>query len=146
MKPTWLLCLALAVTGGCSVARVPVQTAAEPTGTQISQIHMLDARNGWGWVTGIAGIQSLLRTSNGGRTWMDVTPKGFPYTGEGSCFYDSEIAWLSFSDRKSATGGLLHTTDGGRSWSLLNTANTPVFTESADCTFFQCSVWRRGSV
>ena len=80
---------------------------------------MLDATNGWAWSNGLAGQQLLLRTSNGGQTWREVTPRAFPYLEFGGWFLDSQTAWVSTLDRKTYDGGLLHTADGGKSWSVL---------------------------
>jgi photosystem II stability/assembly factor-like uncharacterized protein len=149
MKPKIMLCLALVLSGGlfgCStVHEHPVAMSnAKAVGTFISEIHMIDARNGWAWSSGdeysnLLQNTLLLHTSDGGRTWLDRTPHAFPYSSEGSCFLDSQTAWVSTLDRKTYVGGLLHTTDGGKSWSVVikqGTASYGCFTESSQCRFF----------
>lgn len=111
---------------GCSTVndRSAAMSNATAIGTFISEIHMVDARNGWAWSSGdefsnLLQNTLLLHTSDGARTWQDRTPRAFPYTTEGSCFRDSQTAWVSTRDSKTYVGGLLHTTDGGKSWSVL---------------------------
>lgn len=89
--------------------------AASSVETSISRIHMLDLRNGWAW-GGIDGGNLLLRTDDGGRTWRDCTPREFSPTMRGSCFLDSQRAWVFTVDRSTRQVGLLRTTDGGKSW------------------------------
>src|SRR6266403_313408 len=129
MKPKFILCLALVLGGGlagCSTVNEhpAAMSNATAVGTYISEIHMIDARNGWAWSSGdeysnLLQNTLLLHTSNGGRTWLDRTPRAFPYSTAGSCFLDSQTAWVSTLDRKTYVGGLLHTTDGGKAWSVL---------------------------
>ena len=105
---------------------------------------MIDARNGWAWsrvneYSNLPQNTLLLHTSDGGRTWQDRPPRAFPYTTEGSCFLDSQTAWVSTLAPKTYVGGLLHTTDEGKSWSVLieqGTASYGCFTFASICHFF----------
>jgi len=126
-----LLALALA---GCATHR-PAQLPSV-SAIQITELHMLNSHDGWAWSGGLAGQQHLLRTSDGGTTWHDVTPRGFPHDEEGASFRDAHTAWVSFFNRSNVTAGLLRTTDGGKSWSLLNRTNTPIFNEASSVHFF----------
>jgi photosystem II stability/assembly factor-like uncharacterized protein len=72
---------------------------------------MLDAENGWAWA--IPGL--VVRTSDGGKTWIDRTPEGYQYIDSGF-FLDAQTAWLPVYLTDSNRFGLLHTTDGGQSW------------------------------
>ena len=129
MNHKLLLCLALVFSGcvlGCSTINMHPAPMSNATavGTFISEIHMIDARNGWAWSSGdeysnLLQNTLLLHTSDGGRTWQDRTPRAFPYSTVGSCFLDSQTAWVSTLNRNTNVGGLLHTTDGGKSWSVL---------------------------
>lgn len=142
-----MLCLVLVLGGGligCSTVneRPAGMSNATAVGTYISEIHMIDGKNGWAWSGGIEGSNLLLHTSNGGRTWQDRTPRTFPYTTEGSYFLNSQTAWVSTLDRKTYGGGLLHTTDGGKSWTVLikqGTASYGCLTENSDCHFFNAN-------
>jgi photosystem II stability/assembly factor-like uncharacterized protein len=144
MKSKTILWLALALSGGllsCSTAiERPTEISNFPDGgTYISEIHMIDVRNGWAWSSrGTEDSDLLLHTTDGGRTWQDRTPRALPYVSEGSCFLDSQIAWVSTLDRKTDVGGLLRTTNGGKTWSVLirqGTAAYGGFTEMSGLHF-----------
>ncbi|HEY3312943.1 MAG TPA: hypothetical protein VGK00_14985 [Anaerolineales bacterium] len=97
--------------------------SARPAGEALTlyQVHMLNATQGWGWASHGdpgAGASWLLRTSDGGQTWVNVSPqvKMDYYSG---FFLNAQAAWLSFYDQAANTSGLLRTTDGGQTWSSL---------------------------
>jgi len=103
----------------------PTQTSLPPTETHapgpaqtLDQIQMLNANDGWGWASKAGNITQLLRTADGGQTWLDVSPQG-EYVYYGSFFLNSQAAWLPFYNSASNAGGLLHTTDGGQTWGSL---------------------------
>jgi photosystem II stability/assembly factor-like uncharacterized protein len=141
MNPKLILCLALvsiAVSVGCAVVseRPPATPkGASETKTSISEIHMLDAQNGWAFTSGGNGHPLLLRTNDGGKNWRNCTPRGIsdgrdindvPDAGDvedGIYFFDSQNGWVSTYDRKKAVAGLLRTRNGGKSWSYCKTAN-----------------------
>jgi photosystem II stability/assembly factor-like uncharacterized protein len=108
------------VFGGLTAA-VPaaIPTLAAEAERSIAEIHMLDATNGWAWSNGVEGQYLLLRTTDGGQTWRNVTPRAFPYLECGGWFFNWQTAWVATLDRKTYSGGLLRTTDGGKSWSVL---------------------------
>ncbi len=85
-----------------------------PTGTplpMLNNIHMLDVEDGWAWsMTG-----QLLRTTDGGKTWIDRSPQIDKY-GDFGFFLDSQYAWLPVHLADSNRYGLLYTADGGQSW------------------------------
>jgi len=152
MKPNPILFLALVLSGcliGCSTVNMRPAAMSNTTavGTYISEIHMIDTRNGWAWSSGdeysnLLQNTLLLHTSDGGQTWQDRTPRAFPYITEGSCFLDSQTAWVSTRDSKTHGGGLLHTTDGGKSWSVLikqGTASYGCLTGNSNCHFFNAN-------
>ena len=139
LLPFW--CVALAT--GCLSATFPgpaaTPTIASDTGRSIAEIRMLDATSGWAWSNGVEGQYLLLRTTDGGQTWSDVTPRTFPYSEYGGWFLDSQTAWVSTLDRKTYSGGLLRTTDGGKSWSVLVKEGAAPFkclTAGSRCHFF----------
>jgi photosystem II stability/assembly factor-like uncharacterized protein len=78
---------------------------------------MIDASNGWA-IGGPTSLEQthILRTSDAGRTWADVTPPGSGLDFWSQSFLDAAHAWvLSFDeDRKAAA--LWRTRDGGISW------------------------------
>ena len=128
--------LSVALATSCLTATLPapaaVPTIASEAGHSIAEIRMLDATNGWAWSNGLDGQNLLLRTTDGGQTWMDRTPRAFPHVGGGGCFLDAQTAWVSTLDRKTYDGGLLRTVDGGKSWSVL------IKQGAAPCKCFKC--------
>jgi photosystem II stability/assembly factor-like uncharacterized protein len=99
---------------GASAA--PTSGGTSQASNWISEIRMLSPSNGWAWTSGTDGSNWLLRTVDAGRTWRDRTPRKFSFTARGSCFLDSEIAWVFTVDTSTEQVGLLRTTDGGKSW------------------------------
>jgi len=74
---------------------------------------MLNAQDGWARTT----TYQLLRTADGGQTWIDRTPIELPIYLSSGFFLDAQTAWVSLSLQYSNRHGLLHTTDGGQTWS-----------------------------
>jgi photosystem II stability/assembly factor-like uncharacterized protein len=93
-----------------------------PTGpvNSLQTIHMIDATTGWASTN-----TSLLRTTNGWRTWRDVTPHKAALVA-GGYFLSGEEAWIAESGQQ--PGAIVsHTTDGGQTWqSATLSANVPV--------------------
>jgi photosystem II stability/assembly factor-like uncharacterized protein len=83
---------------------------------------MLDQNNGWGTGGLAEGDDHTLRTSDGGLTWTDVTPREVPKLGPefpnlaiGS-FIGPEIGWIRYQD----SFAIWSTTDGGVTWQVLD--------------------------
>lgn len=85
----------------------------------LTKIEMLDEQNGWGQAEGM-----VLRTEDGGETWVDVTPEDAfndPAYAQ-SAFLTEKIGWILLEDLDSPTvGTIFRTTDGGASWRWRNT-------------------------
>jgi hypothetical protein len=94
----------------------------------IYAIHMSDADRGWA-IGGLAGYgDHVLRTSDGGMTWRDVTPpEPVPESGEAEkmatgFFIDEETGWVVYHSvpRESEMGpaelAIWHTFDAGQTW------------------------------
>ncbi len=98
-------------------SQTPVAEAATSTpapqgpAPSLASLHMLDAQAGWAWTT----EGHLLRTADGGKTWVDRTPPGYQYTDWGF-FLDAQAAWLPVYLPDSSRFALLHTGDGGATW------------------------------
>ncbi len=126
------ICLAVTLAGalftGCATVAAPAGKIEISTNGWMA-VHMLDTRNGWaevsdvdGWQIehgkhGILRIPSLrlrvLHTTDGARTWTDVTPRPFPHS-EWSCqFPKPNLAWIAWYETNTF---LLLTTNGGKSW------------------------------
>lgn len=91
----------------------------------LESVRMLDALTGWA-VTVIRepGVNALLRTTDGGVHWTDVTPVGSSGQEIGAYRVDvltSLIAWVSWDEffHNVLSDNLSHTIDGGRTWRTL---------------------------
>ena len=114
---------AASATSTFTVTPSPTTTEAEPTLPNFSnpvifELEMFTPSDGWA-VT--QDGKDLLKTVDGGETWLEVTPEeldvlpeGFITLGIDPFFLDEETAWFT----PNATGGgvLYHTRDGGFSW------------------------------
>ena len=85
----------------------------------LTKFEMIDEKNGWGQAEGM-----VLRTEDGGETWLDITPIDI-YNNPAyskSFFIDEKIAWFLLEDIDKPTGGVIfRTTDGGANWLWRNT-------------------------
>jgi hypothetical protein len=96
------------LSGTATVTPLVPTPAPAPT---IASLDMLDAENGWAWTNS----NRLLRTTDGGQTWLDRTPGG-QFWSEGFFALDAETAWLPVNLQENNRFGLLHTRDGGQTW------------------------------
>jgi photosystem II stability/assembly factor-like uncharacterized protein len=99
--------------------------AAAQAESSIREIHMLDARNGWA-LAYQSNSPRVLRTTTGGESWKDVTPKVFEPDRWEYAFPSAKTAWISTSK------GLVLTSDGGKTWAK---AEDPkfYFNEGSQC-------------
>jgi photosystem II stability/assembly factor-like uncharacterized protein len=73
---------------------------------------MLDEMNGWA-----TGGAYILRTEDGGVTWLNATPVGLASVGFATSFFmNAATAWFVLPSADYTTGTLYHTTDGGLTW------------------------------
>jgi photosystem II stability/assembly factor-like uncharacterized protein len=79
----------------------------------IMSIFMLDINNGWA-----TSETNVLRTTDGGLTWLNATPAGVSSVGwPGGYYYLSPTTgWVLLSDTDATTGTLYKTMDGGTTW------------------------------
>ncbi len=85
----------------------------------LTKIEMLDPFNGWG-----QAVNRILRTENGGQTWLDITPSDIPNDPAyaQSYFLDAQRGWVLIEDRDNFSVGVLYQTiDGGKNWRWRNT-------------------------
>ena len=117
----------------------PTATIAPPTATlvptasslspsqpiTITAITMLDTNLGWGIGDTGEGVDHVLQTTDGGRTWRDLSPaealsEGTPLTQALGYFQSPERAWVTYYGPEVVTSEaspvVWHTMDGGRSW------------------------------
>ena len=79
----------------------------------ITSIDMLDDMDGWA-----IGEAYVLRTMDGGATWLNTTPAGLTSVGFSatSFFMNATTAWLVLPSADYTNGTLYHTADGGMTW------------------------------
>ncbi|HMD90619.1 MAG TPA: YCF48-related protein [Anaerolineaceae bacterium] len=103
----------------------PLSPIAAGTPVTLTFLQMIDRTSGWG----IESTGHIVRTTNGGRAWQDVTPPQGAYIHSGFFALDSDNAWASPKSWCGANIGdcqgadqtvnaaiVWHTTDGGQSW------------------------------
>jgi len=78
---------------------------------------MLDFKNGWGYTD-----TNLVRTEDGGVTWVDITPSGLSSLGYSASVYflDPLSGWVVTAAQDFVNGTLYYTTDGGFNWTSLS--------------------------
>jgi photosystem II stability/assembly factor-like uncharacterized protein len=102
-----------------TAANLPVPTPpGVPVGSSPALVHISfqDASNGWGVASDGSG--SILRTVDGGTTWLNVTPPGLTGIGFSTTLsvLDPNTAWVLVPNADYFTGKLYHTTDAGLTW------------------------------
>lgn len=80
------------------------------------RIDFQDSNNGWGIAVNDGGY--LLRTVDGGTTWLNTTPPGVTGIGYSTnlSVLDVNTAWVLVPNADFFTGKLYRTTDGGLTW------------------------------
>ena len=109
-----------------AAANVPLPTPPDlpvVSSPALVRMNFQDAENGWGIAAGGGG--SILRTVDGGTTWLDATPPGLTGIGYSTVLsvLDVNTAWALVPNVDFFTGVLYHTRDGGLTW----TSNTTPF-------------------
>lgn len=111
-----------------------IVSTQQPGTLDIWRLQMIDANIGWAEGADSSAVY-LLRTTDGGETWQDVTPptQYVPSDangayGAGMSALDADTAWAvsagyPFSNTPPYTV-VWHTTDGGQSWSPSNPIST----------------------
>jgi len=95
-----------------SVTTIHSNTQPKP----IIAIRMLDTMHGWALTD-----NSILKTADGGISWQDVTPANVSiHQIFGGDFMNAQYAWVTTIDQKNFSVGILHTTNGGRTWQYIN--------------------------
>jgi photosystem II stability/assembly factor-like uncharacterized protein len=96
----------------------PQDTQAPPAEPQalpaprLVRLAMIDEQNGWA-----LGEGQVLRTVDGGASWMEASPPGAAGTIAGSFFLDTATGWALYPDPADFNRGTLYLTmDGGQSW------------------------------
>ena len=109
-------------------ASIPTQTVVIPTFTvpppdlpavsppDLIHIKFLDPYNGWG--ISVDGSGQLLRTVDGGITWLNTTPPDMTGIGYSTVLdvLNNNTVWVLVPNEDFFTGVLFHTIDGGLNW------------------------------
>jgi len=84
----------------------------------LGRIHFQDENNGWGIAVNESGY--VLRTVDGGSTWLDATPPGIGELGFSASLHvlNTNTAWLLAPGVDFFSGTLYRTSDGGITWSF----------------------------
>ncbi len=101
-----------------SPTSIPTLQPGQPVG--LTSLHMIDAAIGWG----IEKSGHILRTRDGGLTWMDVTPPEGVYNQGGFFALDGMTAWANPFQKECHTNcppfqpftTIWRTDDGGTTW------------------------------
>ncbi len=100
----------------------PTSPALSAAAQQMQALWMYDEQHGWA-----STQRSVLRTTDGGAHWRDVTPQ--PETGSASqgpverivtAYLDAQTAWVALIFQNARTTPIYHTSDGGQSWQRTN--------------------------
>jgi photosystem II stability/assembly factor-like uncharacterized protein len=84
----------------------------------LTSIHMNTGVAGWA----INHQSAIIRTTNGGVSWSDVTPNNLlpaRVTITATYFPTAQVAWAALTNaaaQNPTTGTIIHTDDGGRTW------------------------------
>jgi len=95
----------------------PTVAAPIVSSPAITSLHMLTELDGWA-----ISENAILRTTDGGSTWYNVSPQGVTEFGYGTAntFLSASQAWVMVADASDPAGsGLLYRTDdGGLTWTV----------------------------
>lgn len=96
-------------------SHIPHNTMGATTGGALLAVRsflMNDATTGW-----ILTEQTVLRTTDGGSHWKNVTPAHLRLSAKSiAVFHNTLLAWIAVPQENRATTQLWHTEDGGTTW------------------------------
>lgn len=81
-----------------------------------SYLHMVDTSTGWAWTGLQGGHHHILRTTDGGDHWNDVTPVQDMGDGSQPFFLNISSAWVAIPQGDHMPWLLYRTTNGGQTW------------------------------
>ena len=139
------LLIAIALAGCASPKRLLSSPSNAPSpagpsvpGTSLVRVDFMNLYQGWAVTQSFAGVNALWHSSNGGRTWDNVTPPGANRPGtsllagtdqpiEGAAFLSGMDAWVPImtttSASNSAADTIYVTSDGGDSWTKVSSVS-----------------------
>lgn len=113
------------IDGGKTWTEIKPTVAASPqilSNTIVSDIHMFNETSGWAFGYSVNDSNYsyyYLHTADGGKTWVDKTPKGVS-SFCANVSLDAQTAWLINCNDQPQSWALLRTSDGGDSWAPVN--------------------------
>jgi photosystem II stability/assembly factor-like uncharacterized protein len=109
-------------TGNPAPAATTRSATQKPT-VALTSIRMLDQTHGWALTE-----SAVLKTSDGGIHWNDVSPAGSPLNASDKAdFMDAGHAWIAVLAQQQSSPGtikILRTVDGGEHWQLATIPDT----------------------
>src|SRR5438067_13347755 len=111
------LALSLCVAATLMPALAHARSSDHARSAVLVSIHMNSAMAGWA-----IDRSAIVRTTNGGVAWQDVTPRGVSLakkTVTATYFPSTKTAWIALMDRavlNPTAATIVHTGDGGRTW------------------------------
>ena len=121
-----------------SPSNAPSPAGASGPGISLVRVDFMNLHQGWAVTQSFAGENALWHSSNGGRTWDNVTPPGANRPGtsllagtdqpiQGAAFLSGMEAWgpimTTISASISATETIYLTDDGGDSWTKVSSVS-----------------------
>jgi photosystem II stability/assembly factor-like uncharacterized protein len=102
----------------------PAATHLQPgTPVEIRDIQMIDASDGWALGRAGGSGDHVLKTTNGGDTWLDVTPPESPASSFATAvalFADDQTGWVIYLGNRAGSTLIeirsWRTSDGGETW------------------------------
>jgi photosystem II stability/assembly factor-like uncharacterized protein len=98
-------------TGTAAIVPSPAPTLAGAEPISLTAIQMNDARQGWG----VESVGRIIKTSDGGGLWSDVTPFLGRFDAHGFFAFNTETAW-AVPSRLEVNNAVWLTQDGGKTW------------------------------
>jgi len=124
---------AAAATLPTNVPPTAVPTVVLKNAGSISSIHMLDATTGWALTDKL-----VLRTTDGGSHWQDVTPPHASLNAANIAVLDASTAWVAMPQLGGSTIQVFHTANAGQTWQE-TTVNVNASTDGAQITFINAN-------
>ena len=118
---------------GTTPTTAPTSSPTPPSNQVIQALWMIDTATGWAMTS---GDHRLLRTTDGGMSWRDVTPSYSRSTQAMDVVADvlsASLAWVAIApDNSTPPTQVYRTTDGGQTWQM---ATVPTTSQLGQLTF-----------
>ncbi len=105
-------------------------------------LRFWDAQNGLAFSDPVNGQWLMVRTSDGGRSWEEINPRHLPVSDPGEAGFaasnsgvalttlqdpskESRLAWIGLGGSTGNSSRMLHSSDGGTTWSFRQISEIP---------------------